>query len=170
MWWWWIEFCLLIHTILWKYESIFDGHLFHLRTKCPSSLTPRVIFKIVINEICIVRFVARDKCLHSILPVRVELKYFFSPALPRPLISLFFLYASSIGLFASMVNSVTAAASWLTQWVYVLHWMTKKKWGQVEYKAPVHCGRKENYWYSISHHINIVFIRHTHTHLYIEIC
>jgi hypothetical protein len=88
MWWWWIEFCLLIYTILWKYESIFDGHLFHLRAKCQSRLTPIVIFKIGIDEMCTARFVSRDKCLRSILPVRVELKYFLS--LLRPLISFFF--------------------------------------------------------------------------------
>jgi hypothetical protein len=119
----------LVHTILWKYKSIFDGCLFHLRAKCLSSLTPIVIFKIDIDEMCIVRFVACDKCLHSILLMKVELKYIFSFFLYLGLSFLFFLYKSSTVLFALMVHSVTtiAAAAWLTQWVYVLHWVTKNE-------------------------------------------
>ncbi len=88
-----IEFCFFIYIKFCEhYQSIFDGRLFHLRAECLSSLTPLVIFKIDIDEMCLVRFVSREKCLCSILLMRVELKYIFfcSPSLSTSAFHFFF--------------------------------------------------------------------------------
>lgn len=153
-------FCLkIIHA---KYESIVDGHRFHLRAKCLSSLTPRVIWQIVTKwNILRVRFVSRDKCLHSISlenkkkfnsNVFSSLSFLFCPFsyVFRSFINSFFVYAcaSSTVQFASIVHSVTTAFTWLTQRVHIVRWVTKKngkKRGQLEYKVHIQSGRKEKY-------------------------
>jgi hypothetical protein len=75
-----VAFCFFNTYNSVKNTSIFDRRLSHLRAECLSSLTPIAIFKIDIDEASIVRCVSRDKCLRSILFIRVELKCIFSLA------------------------------------------------------------------------------------------